>query len=487
MTRNEVHSSNGPGSNGLEAIRFLRARTLKRGFWTYWNWIERSIGWGSVLWLVGWAVFVAISGAEMLPRLKNPISSSSFPLAFSAGGFVILLWSVIRASAPPVYLNRQDLYRIGLAPIDGARALAWPLWSARGLWFAFGLVLGGIWSLAANTWFATFAPFAAPALGFILAAQVDLEWLSYTSRDTSKARVWLIGLIVGILALAVIGIFSSVGLASALWTSSPFALLAPAGVAFAAWLGTQSTLGETYPPKFAIHSAALAQLRALNAQLLFGWRPDPDQVRRFKAQLRQSTSSTRPTRFLPAPDAKYGAAGMLAWRTALAIVRRPVADQIVLVVQLLLVAATGSSLVRGTGGLAIQILPLMALLGSLIGPEFTRKLVPIGGQARTVGRTIVGLALIVGTGLIASLILPFIFGSTSLELIVLTVTRAALALVLLEKFSAWFRVPTSSTEARAGGALIAGLPLLIADAFGAHSSVLAIQVGLLFVLLSIND
>jgi hypothetical protein len=483
MTRDVSNLS----QNGLEAIRFLRARTLKRGFWTYWNWIERSIGWGSVLWLVGWAVFVAISGAEMLPRLKNPISSSSFPLAFSAGAFVILLWSVIRASAPPVYLNRQDLYRIGLAPIDGSRALAWPLWSARGLWFAFGLVLGGIWSLAANTWFATFAPFAAPALGFILAAQVDLEWLSYTSRDTGKARVWLIGLIVGILALAVIGIFSSIGLAGALWTSSPFALLAPAGVAFAAYLGTRASLGETYPPKFAIHSAALAQLRALNAQLLFGWRPDPDQVRRFKAQLRQSTSSTRPTRFLPAPDAKYGAAGMLAWRTALAILRRPVADQIVLVVQLLLVAATGSSLVRGTGGLAIQILPLMALLGSLIGPEFTRKLVPVGGQARTIGRTIVGLALIGATGLIGSLILPFIFGPTSLELIVLTVTRAALALVLLEKFSAWFRVPTSSTEARAGGALIAGLPMLIADAFGASSSVLAIQVGLLFILLSIND
>jgi hypothetical protein len=482
MTRNEVQTS-----NGLEAIRFLRARTLKRGFWTYWNWIERSIGWGSVLWLIGWAVFVAISGAEMLPRLKEPISSSSFPLAFSAGAFVILLWSVIRASAPPVYLNRQDLYRIGLAPIDGARALAWPLWSARGLWFAFGLVLGGIWSLAANTWFATFVPFAAPALGFILAAQVDLEWLSYTSRDTGKARVWLISLIVGILALAVLGIFSSIGLASALWTGSPFVLLAPTGVAFAAWLGTQSTLGETYPPKFAIHSAALAQLRALNAQLLFGWRPDPDQVRRFKAQLRQSTSSTRPTRFLPAPDAKYGAAGMLAWRTALAILRRPVADQIVLVVQLVLVAATGSSLVRGTGGLAIQILPLMALLGSLIGPEFTRKLVPVGGQARTIGRTIVGLALIAATGLISSLIVPFIFGPSSLELIVLTVTRAALALVLLEKFSAWFRVPTSSTEARAGGALIAGLPMLIADAFGYGSSVLAIQVGLLFVLLSIND
>jgi hypothetical protein len=482
MTRNEVQSW-----NGLAAIQFLRARTLKRGFWTYWNWIERSIGWGSVLWLIGWAVFVAISGAQMLPPLKKPISSSSFPLAFSAGGFVILLWSVIRASAPPVYLNRQDLYRIGLAPIDGARALAWPLWSARGLWFAFGLVLGGIWSLAANTWFATFAPFAAPALGFILAAQVDLEWLSYTSRDTGKTRVWLIGLIVGILALAVIGIFSSVGLASGLWTGSPFVLLAPAGVAFAAWFGTQSTLGETYPPKFAIHSAALAQLRALNAQLLFGWRPDPDQVRRFKAQLRQSTSSTRPTRFLPAPDAKYGAVGMLAWRTALAILRRPVADQIVLVLQLVLVAATGSSLVRGTGGLAIQILPLMALLGSLIGPEFTRKLVPVGGQARTLGRTIVGLALIAATGLIASLILPFIFGPNSLELIVLTVTRAALALVLLEKFSAWFRVPTSSTEARAGGALIAGLPILIADALGYGSSVLAIQVGLLFILLSIND
>jgi hypothetical protein len=82
---------------------------------------------------------------------------------------------------------------------------------------------------------------------------------------------------------------------------------------------------------------------------------------------------------------------------------------------------------------------------------------------------------------------PFIFGPSSLELIVLTVTRAALALVLLEKFSAWFRVPTSSTEARAGGALIAGLPMLIADAFGYGSSVLAIQVGLLFVLLSIND
>jgi hypothetical protein len=484
MTRD---GSNQLESKGLEAIQFLRARTLKRGFWTYWNWIERSIGWGSVLWLIGWAVFVAISGAEMLPRLKKPISSSSFPVAFSGGAFALLLWSVIRASAPPVYLNRQDLYRISLAPIAGARALAWPLWSARGLWFAFGLVLGGIWTLAANTWFATFAPFAAPALGLILAAQVDLEWLSYTSRDTSKARVWLIGLIVGILALAVIGIFSSVGLASGLWTSSPFTLLAPAGVAFAAWLGTQSTLGETYPPKFAIHSAALAQLRALNAQLLFGWRPDPDQVRRFKAQLKQSTSSTRPTRFLPAPDAKYGAAGMLAWRTALAIVRRPVADQIVLVLQLVLVAATGSSLVRGTGGLAIQILPLMALLGSLIGPEFTRKLVPVGGQARTIGRTIVGLGLIAATGLIGSLILPFIFGPNTLELIVLTVTRAALALVLLEKFSAWFRVPTSSTEARAGGALIAGLPILIADAFGAGSSVIAIQVGLLFVLLSIND
>jgi hypothetical protein len=487
MIRDRIQSSNGSSLNGLEAIQFLRARTLKRGFWTYWNWIERSIGWGSVLWLVGWAVFVAISGAEMLPRLKNPISSSSFPLAFSVGAFALLLWSVIRASAPPVYLNRQDLYRIGLAPIDGARALAWPLWSARGLWFAFGLVLGGIWSLAANTWFATFAPFAAPALGFILAAQVDLEWLSYTSRDGGKARVWLIGLIVGILALAVIGMFSSVGLASGLWTGSPFVLLAPAGMAFAAWLGTQSTLGETYPPKFAIHSAALAQLRALNAQLLFGWRPDPDQVRRFKAQLRQSTSSTRPTRFLPAPDARYGAAGMLAWRTALAILRRPVADQIVLVLQLVLVAATGSSLVRGTGGLAIQILPLMALLGSLIGPEFSRRFVPVGGQARTIGRTIVGLALIAVTGLISGLILPFIFGPNSLELIVLTVTRAALALVLLEKFSAWFRVPTSSTEARAGGALIAGLPMLIADAFGYGSSVIAIQVGLLFVLVSIND
>jgi hypothetical protein len=42
-----------------------------------------------------------------------------------------------------------------------------------------------------------------------------------------------------------------------------------------------------------------------------------------------------------------------------------------------------------------------------------------------------------------------------------------------------------SIEARAGGGLIAGLLMLTADAFGL--SVLAIQVGLLFVLLAIND
>jgi hypothetical protein len=44
-----------------------------------------------------------------------------------------------------------------------------------------------------------------------------------------------------------------------------------------------------------------------------------------------------------------------------------------------------------------------------------------------------------------------------------------------------------SIEARAGGGLIAGLLMLTADAFGYGLSVLAIQVGLLFVLLSIND
>ena len=340
---------NSSSAVGLERLRRL---TLQRATATYTHWVERSVGWGTLVWMVFWLVFYAIAASQVVIFNVKPSLNPALPVILSLFVAAVVVYVVLTRRTPPVILNRQDLYRVGLAPVTPARVLAWEFAYSRGIGFFIGVLIGLIWWLIAYAFFRLEPIYAPIALGLWFVAVLDWGWLQYTGWK----QIWALPalLLVGVAGDLLLG----VGGSSALLNANPLGLVLPAIAVILGSIWSRASLTKTYPPLFATHSLILSQLRAMNLTMVMVQRPpDPDVRRRLVQTLRSGSPALRPTRFLPIPRAA-GPIGAIAWRVALTLYRRSLLEQLGVLFQLAVLIAASTNTIEGVVGKLLLMLAL---------------------------------------------------------------------------------------------------------------------------------
>lgn len=455
------------------SLERLRRLTLSRATATYTHWVERSIGWGTLVWMVFWLVFYAVAASQVVIFNVKPSVNPALPIIISALVALIVAYFVLTRRTPPVILNRQDLYRAGLAPVTPARVLAWEFAYSRGIGFLVGALIGLIWWLMAYAFFRLEPIYAPIALGLWFIAVLDWGWLQYTGWT----RIWVLPalLLVGVAGDLLLGIGSS----SALLNANPLGLVLPSLAAILGAIWSRNSLTSTYPPLFATHSLILSQLRAMNLTMVMVQRPpDPDVRRRLVQTLRSGSPSLRPTRFLPISRAA-GPIGAIAWRVALTLYRRSVLEQFGVVFQLAVLIAASTSTIEGIVGKLLLMLALSIAIPRLLGPVFGN--LPVDTVTRTLGRTLPGVAIIAALALLALLVSSFA-PTISSNVIVTSALHSLIALVALEKLSTRFKTPPTSRDVALLSAFIAVLPEVTLGILGVKGSLLEVQLGLLLLM-----
>ena len=456
------------------SLERLRRLTLQRATATYTHWVERSVGWGTLVWMVFWLVFYAVAASQVVIFNVKPSVNSALPIISSLLVAAVVAYVTLTRRTPPVILNRQDLYRVGLAPVTPARVLAWEFAYSRGIGFFIGVLIGLIWWLMAYAFFRLEPIYAPLALGLWFVAVLDWGWLQYTGWS----RIWVLP------ALLLVGVAGdlvfSIGGSSALLSANPLGLVLPAVAAILGGVWSRVSLTSTYPPLFATHSLILSQLRAMNLTMVMVQRPpDPDVRRRLVQTLRSGSPALRPTRFLPIPRAA-GPIGAIAWRVALTLYRRSILEQLGVVFQLAVLIAASTSTIEGVVGKLLLMLALSVAVPRLLGPVFGN--LPVDTVTRTLGRILPGIAIIaVLTGL--AFVAQGLISGVSSAVILTSALHSLIALVALEKLSTRFKTPPTSRDVALLSAFIAVLPEVTLGILGVKGSLLEVQLGLLVLML----
>ena len=481
----------------IAGVAFLRSRTVGRAMRAYRDWVGRAVGWWTIVYLIVWLVVFVIAGLETLTPLAAPLAG---PRPSLVGVLALLFASVILARrAPPLILDRRDLFRLGLAPVPPWAALRWRFMLKAVGACAVGVVIGLGWTALAPALFWQTTPFAAPVIGLVLVARLCAAWLVYAYRAVGL-RAWHVALL-GIVLSAV-----PYGFADALLGASPVVLVAPIAIVALGLASVRSSLAEEWPPRFASQSLVLTQLQAMRLmQLMAGMAgfirqaaADGGERRRLLAALYDTPGATRPNRSLPLPAAEAPVWRAFAWRALTHFWRAPWWRQAMTLCLALL--AGGLAAMIGAGGGAGTLgaaQPSGGALGSLfggplavfaaallvaragtalLGPEFSIGVAPVDPYSRTLGRVAPAAGVIVFALLAASILLGDAAGGLfSGVVLVLTV------LLVVEKYGSWSGTGAARWEAQLVAALLAALPAFVLAAFGVPGWTFGAQLGLLFV------
>lgn len=496
------------------AVADLRRRTLGRAGRGYLVWVGRAVGWWTIGYLVFWMVVFGIGAVESLPVLDPPLPAA-VPAALAALAALAFASLATTGRAPPLALDRRDLYRLGLAPAPPYAVLRWRLRARRVAAAAVGALVGALWSLLAPALAAASAPWAAPALALAAVAWVDLGWLRYAGfrpthvdgRAARRAAVAGIavagvgGLVGAALAIGLGAGWAALGPAGALVSAAPVVLALPALLALAAHYAVRRSLAHAWPPRFAPQSLVLSQLQAMRtfqliaraAGLPMRGEADAFERDRLLAALHDRPDAVRPCRSLRPPAADAPVWRALAWRAASAWVRRRTWPRLASIASTLgaSAAALGAGgIASGLGAAAAPqtgfvdpgtafgqgVLVAAAVFGAAwwaarawgpwLGPSLPGGTLPVDAGTRTTGRLAVGAAALgVGT-LLAAIAGVFAglgpSGAAALGAAVLLATVG----VVLEKYGSWSGVGARGWEAQLIAALVAAAPTMLAVAFG---------------------
>ena len=481
---------------GFDAgVSYLRNLTLRRSARSYIEWIGKSVGWWTILYLLFWIVVFTIAGIELLEQLDEPLPIPIGPV-LATGATMVFGSLIYRVRAAPVYVNRRDVYRLVLSPAEPVSVLRWPflkVWLSRGV---IGLLIGAVWSLIAPYWLHVPAYFAGPALALMLISLVNLSWIRYWQRNNPIADVRFIILLPVATALSLIGVFlPSAGLTGALVSGNPLSLTAPLLLAVASAVLVHRSLHGPYPPRFAAQSFVLSELSAMRQMNMIAAMAgvqgfdDPAYRQRLLATLHDKPGVTRPRYHLrpPRPDAPQWKA--IAWRTWLMLLRRPLLAQARLLLQLVFIAF-GIVFVPqlGSFGLLLMALVMGNLAGFTLGAGGYARYLPLSGTQRTLGRALPALVMAGVAGLGGWLLLNLFSGGAAGTDVLLLLIVILLSVVLwLEKYSTWVNTSAGRLEAWGVAALLATAPALLLDAFGAPALIFPVQAGVLGLLLILDS
>ncbi len=529
----------------MNAIAYLRRRTIWRSAHGYAVWVGRAVGWWTIVYLIFWVVVFAIAGVETLVRLDEPLPAT-IPLTLGLVAAAAFGWLVVAGRAPPVVVDRRDLYHLALAPTTPYDVLRLRLDVRRVLRLALGAAIGAVWSIVAPPLFHLQAPWAAPALALLAMAHADVSWLRYAGfrrRDADgRAARRAAGILVAVAVLS--GAISAallwtdaggspwlaaLGLTSALTSSAPWSLLVPVVLATMAHRSVRRSLAQAWPPRFAAQSLVLTQLQAMRTlQVLAGVAGmgaslrelDTGERARLLAALHDRPGATRPLRSLRPPALDAAPWRAIAWRAASTLVRRPRGAQVRLAlmsvgaVAAILAAASallgpapiaaagpglptevphdtlGAAFVGAIGVLSAAWL-LARVAAGLLGPPLSAPGLPIDATERTRGRlTPAGLVLAVAavpafaalSALAVRVGSGSVLGPDPIGLVAAAVVLAATVLVALEKYVTWSGAVARGWEATLVAALVAALPALVLGMLGVPGWTLPTQVALVVVL-----
>lgn len=483
-------------ANDPAGVAFLRRATLQRATRSYVEWIGASVGWWTILYLVFWLVVFVIAGIQLLARLDEPL-----PFAVDAyvGAAVTIAFALViyGAKAPPVFLNRRDVYRLSLAPVAPLGPLRWPFtraWLVRG---AAGLLLGTVWAVVAPFWVHHQAWFAGPALALIMIAHLNLTWLRYTQRGNTVSdprRMFLLPLAA---FWALVGMFlPPLGLTAAFAFAGPWVLVAPLVLALgSAWL-VHGTLQREYPPRFAAQCFVLGELQAMRAMNLMAQMAgapgsdDPAYRRRLLDTLHDRPGATRPRRSVRPPPLSAAPWRALNWRTRTMLVRRPWFSQLRVVFTLLLVAVAAVGVFGGGAG-PFGLLLLAAVVGHFasftLGQGGLSSTLPIEGTQRTLGRALQPALLLAAAVTAAVLVAPVFNVIAGPDALLLVASLVLLVVVLLEKYTTWTNAPATRMEAWGMSALLASAPALVLGGLDFGAFIVPVQLVALALLLLLSN
>ncbi len=453
------------------AISYLRRRTVWRSLHTYRVWMGRAIGWWSILYLIFWLVVFALSGAEMVTTLAQPLPLS-VPYIGTLLVALLFLGLLTSGRAPAVVLDRRDLFRAALAPSVPWDVIRYRVNLRRTLVAVGAAVAGGLWSFIAPHYFHVQAPWAAPAAALVAVAYFDSGWLRYAGHRRTDpvgraARTAALGIVSVFVVTSVIaawlgyvdGIpanvasFAIIAPLAALTEASPLVLIVPALLAIAANTAVRRSLLERFPPRFAAQSLVLTQLQAMRtfqvlagiAGVRGGQEADAGERARLLAALHDRPGATRPTRSLRPPGLDQPAWRAIAWRTASELYRRPrfaqarallltisAATALLAAAQVMSApaptaptgpvldgvgaAAASPTTFAGTFAGALGVL-LAAFLtaragAGLVGPGLVRSGLPISASDRSRGRTTPALLVFAVATLVAVPLLSLVRSAT---------------------------------------------------------------------------
>lgn len=523
------------------AVPYLRRRTVGRAFHAYRKWVGRAVGWWTILYMLFWLAVFVIAGVESLAPLATFLPSPALVLAL--GGALVVAATFAGGRAPPLVLDRRDLYRLALGPERPWSVLAWR-YSVKQAGFALvALLLGGAWSLLAPALFGLSAPFAAPALALLALFLLDLRWLRYVLHEQhgehgARASARAAYAAAAAAALLLLGAGAAAHLSAdaagarpltevaavvdplaALTRPSPLTLLVPFLLALLTGSAVRRTLAREWPPRFAPQSLVLTQLQALRsfevmaALAGMGRAADAGERRRLLDALHDRPGATRPRRSLPLPGAAAPQWRAFAWRSAGALYRRPLLG-LVGALLLALFAATGalsasgavsvplaaltaaeaaggagSGGAAGLGGGALGTLLTALLLAraaaGLLGPTFEAGTRPVDPLTRALGRALPAALLLTLMLLPAAALLALLSGALGgaigvlLPGVVGAVTLVGLVVLALEKYSSWSGAAPGRFEPQLVAAMLAAAPALLLGAMGVGEWTLLAQLLLL--------
>lgn len=360
------------------AVKYLRRRTVGRAADSYRRWVGRAVGWWTILYLLFWLVIFAIAGVESLAPLAQPLPTPALVLAGVA--VLVLVLALIGGRAPPLTLDRRDLYRMALGSQMPWHVLRWRYRVTQVGRVVVALIAGVVWSLLAPALFGFSALYAAPALALLTLLHLDLRWLRYVAnpmhgehaarKPADNASLLLGGAALALLAVTAAAVYlagnggqealangagpaltapavapnsagslliQALNPVAALTLNSPLALIVPLLLAVLSQLAVRRSLTSAWPPRFAPQSLVLTQIQALRTFQMMsalagmgaggsglgGAFSDDGERRRLLDSLHDRPGATRPRRSLPLPRVNAPQWAALAWRSAAALYRRP--------------------------------------------------------------------------------------------------------------------------------------------------------------------
>ena len=520
----------GPGRS--EAVPYLRRRTVGRAAESYRRWIGRAVGWWTILYLIFWLVVFVIAGLETLEPLAEFLPSPAGVLA--AGGAVVLGLTLIGGRAPPLTLDKRDLYRLALGPQRPWDVLRWRYRVKQAGAVGAALLVGAVWSLLAPALFGFQAWYAAPELAILALLLLDLRWLRYAchahhgphpARAAANRTSLLVAGVLALFMVAIAALHFTAGGGDAvgsvftplagLTVNSPWVLLIPLIALFNTQLAVVNSLRSEWPPRFAPQSLVLSQMQALRTSQLMavmagmsggfgggmglGGLGDSGQRRRLLDALHDRPGATKPRRSLPLPPSRAPQWQALAWRSAVALYRRPLVRlgfslMAALLAVVAVLAAHGGApvlsaadvdgagtaganttgMLGGALGVLLAALLLARTASGLLGPHFDIGVKPVDPLTRSFGRTLPALGVLVVFLIPAALLLGWLGTATGAAMNLDTLLPAGIGaasllgvvVLTLEKYSSWSGAAASRIEPQLVAAMLAALPALLLGAFG---------------------